>query len=126
MDIIISNSAGVPIYEQICTQLKAAIMSGELSEGQMLPSIRALAKDLGISVITTRRAYDELEREGFINTVSGRGCFVAAKNTELLREENLRRIDALILEIRSLAAPLGLSAGEVCEAVKAIFEEERQ
>ena len=126
MDIIISNSAGVPIYEQICTQLKAAIMSGELSEGELLPSIRALAKDLGISVITTRRAYDELEREGFINTVSGRGCFVAAKNTELLREENLRRIDALIFEIRSLAAPLGLGADDVCEAVRAIFEEERQ
>lgn len=126
MDIIISNSAGVPIYEQICTQLKAAIMSGELSEGELLPSIRALAKDLGISVITTRRAYDELEREGFINTVSGRGCFVAAKDTELLREENLRRIDALIFEIRSLAAPLGLGTDDVCEAVRAIFEEERQ
>ena len=86
MNLIISNAGDRPIYEQIYTQIKDCIISGELSEGDMLPSIRALAKDLRISVITTTRAYDELERDGFIYRVPGKGCYVAEKNVELVRE----------------------------------------
>ena len=88
MNIIISNSSGLPIYEQICRQIKGAIATGKLRPGEPLPSIRALARDLRISVITTKRAYEELEREGFINTVAGKGCFVAEQNLEL--EEHLQ------------------------------------
>ncbi len=87
INIILSNSGGKPIYDQIYTQIKGLIVSGELKAGEPLPSIRALAKDLRISVITTKRAYDELEREGFIYTVAAKGCFVAERNKELIREE---------------------------------------
>lgn len=87
MDIIISNSGGVPIYEQITRQMKGLILRGDLREGEALPSMRLLAKDLRISVITTKRAYEELEREGFLTTVPGKGCFVAARDLELVREE---------------------------------------
>ncbi len=90
MDLLIDNKSGTPIYEQLYTQIKAQIISGALREDDALPSIRNLAKDLRISVITTRRAYDELEREGFLYTVAGKGCFVAPKNVELLREEILK------------------------------------
>ena len=96
MTIIIENASPLPIYEQIIQQVRAQILSGELKEGEMLPSIRALAKDLRISVITTRRAYDELEREGYIQTVAGRGSFVGRRSAELVREENLRRIEQLL------------------------------
>src|SRR5699024_6859254 len=89
MDIIISNSGGVPIYDQITRQMKGLILRGELKEGEALPSMRLLAKELRISVITTKRAYEELEREGFINTVPGKGCFVAPQNPELAREDAL-------------------------------------
>ena len=92
MTILIDNRSGVPIYDQIFTQIKSQILSGALSENEALPSIRSLAKDLRISVITTKRAYDELEGAGFIFTVPGKGSFVAAKDTELIREENLRQI----------------------------------
>ena len=123
MNIFIDNKSGLPIYDQIYNQIKSHIISGALSEDQLLPSIRNLAKDLGISVITTRRAYDELEREGFIYTVAGKGCFVAAKNTELLREENLRQIEAHLQEIRSLAVACGLSREEILEMFSVIEEE---
>ena len=113
MNIFIDNKSGLPIYDQIYSQIKSQIISGALREDQLLPSIRNLAKDLGISVITTRRAYDELEREGFIYTVAGKGCFVAAKNTELLREENLRQIEERLQEIRDLAAACGLSREDI-------------
>ena len=93
MDIIISNSSGVPIYEQIVRQLKGLILSGQLSEGEALPSMRLLARDLRISVITTKRAYEELEREGFLATVPGKGCFVAAQNRETRREAVLCQIE---------------------------------
>ena len=93
MTILIDNRSGVPIYDQIFTQIKSQILSGALSENEALPSIRSLAKDLRISVITTKRAYDELEGAGFIFTVPGKGSFVAAKDTELIREENLRQIE---------------------------------
>ena len=123
MNIFIDNKSGLPIYDQIYSQIKSQIISGGLREDQLLPSIRNLAKDLGISVITTRRAYDELEREGFIYTVAGKGSFVAAKNTELLREENLRQIEAHLQEIRSLAVACGLSREEILEMFSVIEEE---
>ena len=104
MDLIISNASGKPIYEQIYTQIKNNIISGELSPGDALPSIRALAKDLRISVITTTRAYDELERDGFIDRVPGKGCYVAEKNLELMREAHLKQIEDHMSEIVELAA----------------------
>ena len=115
MTILIDNKSGAPIYEQIYTQLKGHIISGALSEDEMLPSIRGLAKDLRISVITTKRAYDELEREGFIYTVAGKGCFVAPKNVELLREENLKKIESHLAEVVKLAASCNLSRQDILE-----------
>ena len=88
MELIIRNTNNQPIYEQICTQIKAQIISGKLAPGEALPSIRALAKDLRVSVITTKRAYDELEADGFLYTVAGKGCFVAEKNLDLIREQS--------------------------------------
>ncbi len=123
MYIFVDNKREAPIYEQIYEQIKAQIISGELSEDEALPSIRNLAKDLRISVITTKRAYDELEAEGFIYTVAGKGCFVAAKNTELLREENLKRIEEHMQEIRRLAAGCGLSSGDIIEMFNVLEEE---
>ena len=98
MHIIIRNTGDVPIYEQIVTQIKSAIVAGELSEGEALPSMRLLAKELRISLITTKRAYEELERDGFIVTMTGRGSFVAAKNLELLREEKRKQVEALLAQ----------------------------
>ncbi len=122
MDIIISNASGAPIYEQICSQIKAKIISGELAEGDALPSIRLLAKELRISVITTKRAYEELEREGFLVTYPGKGSFVAGKNLELIREEHLRRIEELLARARELAAQCGLSDAELAEMLRLICE----
>ena len=99
LDIIISNASDRPIYDQIVSQMKALILSGDLGEGQQLPSIRALAGDLRISVITTKRAYAELEAQGFIETVPGKGSFVAGGNFELLREERLRHIEELLAQV---------------------------
>ena len=113
MTVFIDNKSGVPIYDQIYTQIKGQIISGALLENDPLPSIRNLAKDLRISVVTTKRAYDELEREGFIYTVPAKGCFVAPKNTELLREEHLKQIEAHLTEIRQLAAACGLTRAEI-------------
>ena len=115
MTIFIDNKSGAPIYEQIYTQLKVQIISGALAEDEALPSIRNLAKDLRISVITTKRAYDELEREGFIYTVAGKGCFVAAKNVELLREENLKRIEAHLAQVIKLAASCNLTKQDILD-----------
>lgn len=123
MDIIISNSAGTPIYEQICSQIKGKIISGELKEGDALPSMRLLAKELRISVITTKRAYEELEKEGFIYTVAAKGCFVAPKNTELLREEHLKRMEAHLQEAIALAASCGLGEKEVAALLHTLYEE---
>ena len=113
MTILIDNRNGQPIYEQIFSQIKAQIISGALEEDAPLPSIRNLAKDLRISVITTKRAYDELEREGFIYTLAAKGCFVAPKNVELLREENLKKIEENMEEIAQLAASCNLSRREI-------------
>ena len=115
MTIFIDNKSGSPIYEQIYTQLKTQIISGALGEDEALPSIRNLAKDLRISVITTKRAYDELEREGFIYTVAGKGCFVAPKNVELLREENLKRIENHLAEVLRLAASCELTKKDILD-----------
>ena len=123
LDIIIANGSSEPIYEQITRQIKAAIMAGELAEGDPLPSIRALANDLRISVITTKRAYDELEQEGFLYAVPAKGFFVAAKNTELLREENLKKIEAHLTEAVRLAAPCGLTKQELTEMLELLWEE---
>ncbi|ADU73603.1 GntR family transcriptional regulator [Acetivibrio thermocellus AD2] len=124
MDIILSNVSDRPIYEQIYNQIKNAIISGELKEGDMLPSIRALAKDLRISVITTKRAYDELERDGYIYTVAGKGCYVAKKNMELIREEYLKRIEEHIREIQCLAKVCDLSRDDIFEMFSIIQKEE--
>lgn len=126
MNIIISNASDKPIYEQIYSQIKGNIVSGELSEGDALPSIRALAKDLRISVITTTRAYDELERDGFINSVPGKGFYVAEKNLELVREEHLKQIEQFLSEIVSLAAPCGLSKRELSDMLDAAWEDVRK
>ena len=122
MDILIDNKSGAPIYDQIYSQIKAQIISGALGEDELLPSIRNLAKDLRISVITTKRAYDELEREGFIYTVAGKGCFVAAKNVELLREENLKRIEEHMEAIVKLAASCNLGREELVRMFQYIME----
>ena len=123
MTILIDNKSGQPIYEQIFTQIKDQIINGSLKEDEPLPSIRNLAKDLRISVITTKRAYDELESVGFIYTVAGKGCFVAAKNTELIREENLRRIEAHLEEIRRLAASCGLTRQDLIQMFELMEDE---
>lgn len=124
MTIIIDNKSGVPIYDQIYSQIKAQIIGNALRQDEALPSIRSLAKDLRISVITTKRAYDELEAEGFIYTLPGKGSFVAPKNTELLREENLRRIEEHMREISALAVQSGLTRRELSEMYTLISEEE--
>lgn len=115
MQLYIDNRSGAPIYDQIYSQIKDAILSGQVTEGEALPSIRALAKDLRISVITTKRAYDELESEGFIYTLPGKGCFVAERSTELLREENLKKIEGHMQEVRRLASACRLTENELDE-----------
>ena len=123
MTILIDNHSGVHIYDQIFTQIKSQIISGSLPEGEPLPSIRSLAKDLRISVITTKRAYDELEAAGFIYTLPGKGSFVSPRNTQLIREENLREIEQHMAEIRRLAAQCGLSAQELREMYHILEDE---
>lgn len=123
MNLIISNASGKPIYEQIYTQIKNAIVSGELSSGDALPSIRALAKDLRISVITTTRAYEELERDGFIDRVPGKGCYVAEKNLELVREMHLRQMEAHMGELVALAQGCGLAEQDVVQLLHLMWNE---
>lgn len=123
MIILIDNKSGAPIYDQIYTQIKNQIISGALKEDEMLPSIRALARDLRISFITTKRAYEELEKDGFIYTVPGKGCYVAPKNVELLREENLRKIESHIDEIVKLAASCNLTKQDILKMVNFSLEE---
>ena len=123
MRILIDNRSGLPIYDQIYSQIKAQIISGELKQDEPLPSIRNLAKDLRISVVTTKRAYDELEREGFIYTIAAKGCFVARKNVELLREENLKAIETHIEQILQLAATCNLSREDILGMVAYAMED---
>lgn len=124
MEIILRNTAGQPIYEQITTQIKAQILSGALAPGDALPSIRALAKDLRISVITTKRAYDELEAEGFLVTVAGKGSFVAEKDTDLVREEHYKQIESHLQSAAALAAGCGGSRSELLEMFRILLEED--
>ena len=124
MNILIDNKSGEPIYNQIYSQIKNQIISGELKEDEMLPSIRGLAKDLRISFITTKRAYEELEKEGFIYTLPAKGCYVAPKNIELLREENLKKLEAYIEQIARLAASCNLSKEDIVEMITFGMEEQ--
>ena len=124
VNILIDNKSGAPIYDQIYSQIKSQIISGALKEDEMLPSIRGLAKDLRISFITTKRAYEELEKDGFIYTLPGKGCYVAPKNVELLREENLKKIEEHIDEIVRLASSCNLSKKEIIEMVNFSLEEQ--
>ena len=124
MDIIISNSGGVPIYDQITRQMKGLILRGELKEGEALPSMRLLAKELRISVITTKRAYEELEREGFINTVPGKGCFVAPQNPELAREDALRRAEEHLSQAVDIDKTAGLTLSELTETLNLLYGDE--
>lgn len=123
MQLYIDNRSSQPIYEQICTQIKGQIIGGSLQQDEPLPSIRSLAKDLRISVITTKRAYEELEREGFIYTVAARGSFVARRNLQLLRESNLRQIEEHMQKISQLAAACGLSGEDLAEMFRTLMEE---
>jgi GntR family transcriptional regulator len=123
--ILIDNKSGLPIYDQIFTQIKGHILSGELKTDEPLPSIRGLAKDLRISVITTKRAYDELERAGYIYTVPGKGSFVAAKNAELIREEHLKKIEEHMNAIRTLAMGAGVSREDVLQMWELMWEESK-
>ena len=123
MNIFIDNKSGKPIYEQIYSQIKEQIISGALKEDEMIPSIRGLAKDLRISFITTKRAYEELEKEGFIYTLPAKGCYVAPKNMELIREGNLKKIESYIDEIVKLAASCNLSKEELIEMLQYGMEE---
>ncbi|HJI81020.1 MAG TPA: GntR family transcriptional regulator [Eggerthellaceae bacterium] len=122
MEIIISNSSDKPIYEQISSQIKSAILSGELATGQALPSIRSLANDLHVSVITTKRAYSDLEALGFIETRQGKGSFVAGGNIELLREEQLRQIESLLQGALNNAESAGVSLDELHDILNTLAE----
>jgi GntR family transcriptional regulator len=124
MKIIIANSSPDPIYEQISRQIKSQIISGELLEGQPLPSIRRLAQDLQISVITTKRAYDELEREGFINTVGGKGTFVAVQNPELLREKKMKIVEEKLAQAVGEARVMGIGIEQLVEMLQLLSKED--
>jgi GntR family transcriptional regulator len=121
MDIIISNSSGEPIYEQIISQIKSLIMTGELKPGDALPSMRALAQSLRISVITTKRAYEELEREGFIESYTGKGSFVKQQNVEFIKEENLRQIESLLSQAVDKAQMNNISLEELSDILKILY-----
>ena len=123
MDIIISNSSGKPIYEQIADQVKEQIMAGALAAGDALPSMRLLAKELRISVITTKRAYEELERDGFLENVPGKGCFVAPQNRELLREAQLRRVEEKLTQAIEEARRGAVSLEELKEMLRELYQE---
>ena len=121
MELIISNASGKPIYEQITDQIKGEIMSGRLEAGDALPSMRLLAKELRISVITTKRAYEELEREGFLTTVPGKGCFVAAQDRELLREARLRKVEEHLSAAVDEARQGGIELEEMIETMSILY-----
>jgi GntR family transcriptional regulator len=123
VDIIISNSSGKPIYEQITDQVKEQIMAGALAAGDALPSMRLLAKELRISVITTKRAYEELERDGFLENVPGKGCFVAPQNRELLREAQLRRVEEKLTQAIEEARRGAVSLEELKEMLTELYQE---
>ena len=121
MDIILRNTGEKPIYEKITDQIKAQILSGTLRAGDALPSMRLLAKELRISVITTKRAYEELEREGFLTTVPGKGCFVAGQNPEFLRETQLKQVEELLAHAVDAARLCGISSAELHEIINLLY-----
>ena len=121
MNIILSNASEAPIYQQIILQIKAQIMSGELKPGEPLPSMRLLAQQLRISLITTKRAYEELEKDGFIENFVGKGCFVKAQNTDFLREECIRRTEELLLKACESARQCGLSLEDLKEILEMMY-----
>ncbi|MCD2492078.1 GntR family transcriptional regulator [Lacrimispora sp. NSJ-141] len=123
MNIYISNASGEPIYNQIVTQIKAQIIAGELKEGDPLPSMRLLAKELRISVITTKRAYEELEREGFIVSYTGKGSFVAAPNREFIKEQKLREVEEYLEKAVRASKDCGLTGRELAEMLRLMMEE---
>jgi GntR family transcriptional regulator len=124
VDIVISNTNQRPIYEQITSQIKSMIVSGALHEGDALPSMRLLARELRISVITTKRAYEDLERDGFIETVSGKGSYVAGRNIELIREEQLRMAESHLQQAVDLAKSSGIPLSELSEILTLLYREE--
>ena len=124
MDVILNNSSGQPFYEQIVQQVKRLVQTGRLQEGDPLPSMRQLAKDLRVSVITTKRAYEELERDGFIQTVAGKGSFVAQQDLELARESNLREIERHLQAALELSRQIDLPAEELYSILKVLSEED--
>lgn len=123
LNIIISNQSGKPIYEQISEQIKALIIAGELKEGDALPSMRLLAKELRISVITTKRAYEELERQGFLYSITGKGSFVAGKNLEFVKEEQLRKVEEHLAGAVKAASLCGMGLQELTETLRLLFED---
>ena len=125
MKLIVSNISDVPIYEQIKQQIKSAILSGELQEEESLPSLRTLAKDLKISVLTVTRAYTELEQEGFVKNIQGRGCFVMGRGSELVREQLIRKVEAGLSEAVDAAAVADLSAQELHQLLDILLEDKR-
>ena len=124
MDIIISNSSEKPIYEQISSQIKGLIMNGELKEGDALPSIRLIARELKVSVITTKRAYSDLESEGFIETIAGKGSFVATRNMELIKEEQLKLTEELLVKAVEIAKRSKIELNDLKDMLMIIYEEE--
>ena len=126
LDIIISNSVDTPLYEQVKEQIKNKIVANELKAGELLPSIRSLAKDLRISVITTKNAYDELEKEGYVETIPGKGTYVANKNTELIKEEQLQKVEGLIDTAVSIAKISGITKDEIKEMLDILYGEENE
>ena len=124
MNILISNTGGSPIYEQIAEQIKAMIISGQLAADAPLPSMRLLAKELRVSLITTKRAYEELEREGFLTTVPGKGCFVALRDLELVREDCLRRVEEHLSQAVDIAKGGGITLAELTGALNILYGDE--
>ena len=125
MNIIISNRSDLPLFKQIDNEIKTAIFNNELNEQDLLPSVRSLASDLNISFLTVKRAYDNLEKEGFIKTIQGKGSFVAPKNMELIKEEKLKEIEKHIEQIYKISKISGITEMEIKEIFKIIFEEEK-
>ena len=126
MEIVISNSSDKPIYEQIASQIREQVLTGVLAAGDKLPSIRSLATQLRISAITTKRAYQDLEAQGYINTVPGKGCFVAGNNLELLREERLRKVEDSLARAVSEARSAGITTDELREMLDLLLEDDQQ
>lgn len=124
MEIILSNNNSKPIYEQITSQIKAMIMNGKLKHGEMLPSMRMLAKELHISVITAQRAYEDLQRDGFITTVAGKGTFVAAQNKDFIREEQLRTAEEMLKNAADIGKINGIELSKLIEILTLFYKED--